>query len=159
MKERFFTIDEARALLPELKQLIDRANKDLDQRTARLQVLNQTYMKAEMALDECQMPEDEDDSSLKKFRQQRAQFELAISELSKEQAEFVRSLENWVDKVTNHGVILRKMKEGLVDFPARNGEFKYYLCWQFGESDITHWHLADDGFIGRKALVTLSEYC
>lgn len=159
MKERFFTLDEARALLPELKQLVAAANKDLDGRTIKLQDLNQRYLRAERALDDCQPPEDENESSLKKFRQQRANFELAISQLSQEQSEFVRSLESWVDKISGHGVIIRKIKEGLIDFPSRNGEFKYFLCWQFGEDEITHWHLANDGFIGRKSLVTLCEYC
>jgi hypothetical protein len=158
MKERSFTIDEARALLPELKQMIGEANKDLDERTIRLQDLNRRYLRAEQALDGCRTPDDEDETSLKKFRQQRAQFELAISELSKEQSEFVRCLESWVDKIAGLGVILRKIKEGVIDFPARNGEFKYFLSWQYGENDITHWHLANDGFVGRKALITLSEY-
>ncbi len=158
MKERYFTVDEARALLPELRQLITKANKDLDERTARLQNLNNRYLKAEKALDESETPDDEDDISLSKFRQRRAQFELAISELSKEQGEFVRCLENWVDKISSHGVILRKMKEGLIDFPACQGEFKYFLCWQHDEADISHWHLDGDGFVGRKSLRSLCEY-
>jgi hypothetical protein len=155
MKERFFTIEEARALLPELRTLIGNANKELEARSQRLQEVNRRYLRAENALDECQTPDDEDKASLKKFRQQRAQFEQAISELSREQGEFVRCLERWVDKISDCGVILKKMKEGIVDFPARIGEFKYFLSWQYDESDITHWHLANDG---RKALITLSEY-
>lgn len=158
MKERFFTLEEARALLPVLAELFRVANHELDERSARVQELNQKYLKAEQALDECQLPEEEDESSLKKFRQQRARFEMSISDLSREQSEFLRCMENWVDKITSHGVVLRKMKEGRVDFPARNGEFKYFFSWQSGENDITHWHLAGDGFVGRKALITLSEY-
>ena len=159
MKQKYFTIDEARELLPQIQELIVKANRELDDKSMRLQELNRRYLKAELALDECQIPDDDDDENMDEFRQQRANFELAISELSREQAEFIRCLESWVDKVSSHGVILRKIKEGLIDFPAQNGEFKYFLCWQLGEHDITHWHLADDGFIGRKALVTLSEYC
>lgn len=159
MKNRYFTIDEARELLPQIQAMIVKANKELDAKSTRLQELNRLYLKAEQALDECQIPEDDDDANLDEFRQQRANFEHAISALSSEQSEFIRCLESWVDKISAHGVILRKIKEGLIDFPARNGEFKYFLCWQLGEQDITHWHLADDGFIGRKALVTLSEYC
>ena len=158
MTERFFTIEDARSLLPELTQLLSCANQELDERSIRLQEVNHRYLKAERALDQCQTPEDEDETSLKKFRQERANFELAISELSREQSEFIRSLERWVDKITSYGVILRKMKEGIIDFPARNGEFKYFLSWQYGENDITHWHLANDGFVGRKALITLSGF-
>lgn len=159
MYERNFTLEEARQLIPELQAMISKANAELDKKTSRLQDLNSRYMKAERELDECHAPEDENDSNIARFRKQRANFEQAINELSREQNEFIRCLEAWVDKITAHGVILRKLKEGLIDFPACNGEFRYYLCWQLGEADITHWHLAEDGFIGRKALVTLSEYC
>jgi hypothetical protein len=159
MNERFFTIEEARALLPELRLLIANANWELDDRAIKLQELNNRYLRAEKALDECQMPDETDETTLKEFRRQRAEFELAISNLSREQCEFIRTMERWVDKITAHGVILRKMKEGVVDFPARNGEFRYFLSWQHNEKDITHWHLSGDGVIGRKALATLSEYC
>jgi hypothetical protein len=159
MTERFFTIEEARALLPELKQLIGQANRELDEKTIRLKELNFRYLRAEKALDESPIPDDEDKTSLNEFRQQRARFELAISDLSRDQSELIRCLESWVDKITPHGVILRHMKEGVIDFPARNGEFKYFFTWQYDEKDITHWHLASDGFVGRKALITLSEYC
>jgi len=26
------------------------------------------------------------------------------------------------------------------------------LCWKLGETGITHWHGADEGFRGRKAI-------
>ncbi len=158
MKERYFTIDEAREMLPILRELLNSAHQELEERSQRLQEFNTRYLQAEQALDDCQAPDDEEISSLAKFREERSRFELAINDLSREQSEFIRCLEGWVDKITAHGVILRKLREGLLDFPARNGEFKYYLCWVFNEDDITHWHLAEDGYIGRKALVTLSEY-
>lgn len=159
MEERFFTIDEANKLLPELTDLMKKANSELDKKSSKLQVLNDIYLKAEQELDECGAPEDDTDNGIGRFRKQRANFEKAINDLSKERAEFIRCLESWVDEITGKGVILRKLRDGLVDFPARNGDFKYYLCWQFGEGDITHWHLDGDGYIGRKALVSLSEYC
>ena len=159
MNERYFTVEEAREILPELRKLLSQANKDLEARSSRLQDLNQRYLKAELELDESQTPDDESENSLLKFRELRSNFEKAINELSREQSEYIKVLELWVDKISSHGVILRKMNEGLIDFPACNGDFKYYLCWQFGEDDITHWHLTDDGFIGRRALTSLLEYC
>lgn len=159
MDERYFTIEEAKNLLPDLIKLIRQANDELDKKSARLQEFNDRYLDAEQELDESGAPEDDTDSGIGKFRKQRANFEQAINDLSKERAEFIRCLESWVDEISSRGVILRKLREGLIDFPACNGEFKYFLCWQLGENDITHWHLAEDGYVGRKALVTLSEYC
>lgn len=159
MNERFFTLEEARYLLPELRKLLQDANKELDEHARLLEEANQVYLKAEMELDDSQAPEHEDNRSLTKFRQQRAKFESAIDNLSRVQNEYLRILETWVDKISGYGVILRKIREGLVDFPAKEGKFRYFLCWQFNESDISHWHEVEDGFAGRRKLSTLLEYC
>jgi hypothetical protein len=49
-------------------------------------------------------------------------------------------------------VILRDVSRGLVDFPSlRDGE-EIYLCWEDGEDRIAFWHHPDDGFAGRRPL-------
>lgn len=165
-EEKYFTLDEARDLLPELRHVLQEANKELDLYSGKLQDLNQRFSHAEMQMENCQAPAppDGDESNpeyqqaLHDFREKRAEFEACVVELSREQSEFLRRLETWVDKIDSRGVILRKLKEGLLDFPARQGDFKYYLCWKLDEEDITHWHLLDDGFIGRRSLNSLHEY-
>lgn len=156
-EEKFFTLEEARALLPELRELLRQANLDLEESAERIQELSCKYSDAEKRLDACQAPSPES-TEFEELRRLRSEFQNAIEDLSREQSEFLRRLENWVDKIGEHGVILRKLKEGLLDFPACVGDFKYYLCWKADEDDITHWHLLSDGFIGRRALVSLSEY-
>jgi hypothetical protein len=164
-EEKYFTLEEARALLPELRSILTQANEELDLHAEKIQELNRNYEMAEKELDACQLPSkssdapnQDSDSSIERFRKLRADFESCIEELSREQSEFLRRLEFWVDKIDKHGVILRKLKEGLLDFPACRGDFKYYLCWKADEDDITHWHLLSDGFVGRRSLVSLSEY-
>lgn len=163
-EEMFFTIEEARALLPELRSLLSQANEELESSAEKIQQLHHRYEFAEKQLDHSQLPSksgaenSESQASLELYRKARADFESCIEELTREQTEFLRRLEFWVDKISSHGVILRKLKEGLLDFPACRGDFKYYLCWKADEDDITHWHLLSDGFIGRRALVSLSEY-
>ncbi len=50
------------------------------------------------------------------------------------------------------GVELKDLDQGLVDFPSyRNGEL-VYLCWKRGEETIAYWHTIDAGFAGRKPL-------
>lgn len=56
------------------------------------------------------------------------------------------------------GVNLRDIRSGLLDFPDRNGNFEYFLCWKLGEKDVQYWHPIDEGFIGRKPLAVLAEY-
>ena len=56
------------------------------------------------------------------------------------------------EKLTELGVQIKSLEEGLVDFPAlRNGEV-VLLCWKLGEDEILYWHGADEGFAGRKPL-------
>jgi len=49
-------------------------------------------------------------------------------------------------------VQLKDIDSGLVDFPAiRNGQ-EVLLCWRQGEERIEHYHGLYDGFAGRKRL-------
>jgi hypothetical protein len=50
------------------------------------------------------------------------------------------------------GCILRDLDRGLLDFPARLGGKKVFLCWLWGEDSINWWHEVDTGFSGRKRL-------
>ena len=50
------------------------------------------------------------------------------------------------------GVVVKDLDRGLVDFPAlRDGE-EVLLCWEVGEDEIAFWHGVDEGFAGRKPL-------
>jgi hypothetical protein len=47
----------------------------------------------------------------------------------------------------------KDLDAGLVDFPARRADgTDIYLCWRLGETDITHWHGVNEGFLNRKTL-------
>lgn len=42
--------------------------------------------------------------------------------------------------------------DGKVDFPAMLGENRVLLCWQFGESSVTHWHAPGSGQTARRPI-------
>jgi hypothetical protein len=50
------------------------------------------------------------------------------------------------------GVLVKDLDRGLVDFPALRGDEEVLLCWQVGEDEIAYWHGVDEGFAGRKPL-------
>lgn len=50
------------------------------------------------------------------------------------------------------GIEVKDINLGLVDFLARRGERDVYLCWHYDEPSITHWHELDAGFAGRQPL-------
>ena len=49
-------------------------------------------------------------------------------------------------------VVLRDLDRALVDFPALRDGAEIYLCWQEGEDEIGFWHEPDAGFAGRRPL-------
>jgi hypothetical protein len=57
-----------------------------------------------------------------------------------------------IREIQQHGVLVKDVNSGLLDFPAmREGEV-VFLCWRVGESEIAHWHAIDGGFAGRQPL-------
>ncbi len=50
------------------------------------------------------------------------------------------------------GCELKDLDQGLVDFPSyRDGQL-IYLCWKRGEERISFWHDIESGFAGRQPL-------
>jgi len=57
-----------------------------------------------------------------------------------------------VEELQRLGVLVKDLDRGLVDFPALRGDEEVLLCWQVGEDEIAYWHGVDEGFAGRKPL-------
>ena len=58
-----------------------------------------------------------------------------------------------VDEIQQHGCVCKGVEQGLLDFPCLLGEEIVFLCWQYGEPEIAHWHKIEDGFAGRRPLL------
>lgn len=50
------------------------------------------------------------------------------------------------------GVEVKDIDQGLVDFRSRRDDRDVYLCWRYDESAVSHWHELDAGFAGRQSL-------
>jgi len=50
------------------------------------------------------------------------------------------------------GLLVKDLDEGLVDFPALRDDEEVLLCWRLGEEEVAYWHSLADGFAGRKPL-------
>jgi hypothetical protein len=57
-----------------------------------------------------------------------------------------------VERVTDMGCLVKDLDLGLVDFYAMQGDRPIFLCWQFGEPRVAHWHAIDEGFSGRQPI-------
>ncbi|MBM4014012.1 MAG: DUF2203 family protein [Planctomycetes bacterium] len=69
--------------------------------------------------------------------------------------EIARELERFAGELAAMGCDLKDPRQGLVDFPARNGDRAIYLCWAHGEAEVAFWHPVETGFSGRRPVSEL----
>ena len=124
MPERFYSVEEANALIPKLQPLLERVRDD--QRTlAEDKTLALVREKA--ASNGGGMP----------GRQ--------LTEISKRLERDLQQLQAW-------GIVLRDPTIGLIDFfHQRQGE-TVFLCWKLGEDKVDWWHPVETGIAGRQHL-------
>ena len=125
MSTRYFSLDEARATLPQVKALMEQVQ------AARREILR-------VRPDALPAIEKAATNGGNK----------AAGELS---AHAMR-LEQGVKGILALGITVKDIDAGLVDFLGlRNGR-EVYLCWRYGEEELGFWHELNAGFSGRRPL-------
>lgn len=61
-------------------------------------------------------------------------------------------LDMLVHRIQGTDVLIKDINLGLLDFPALKDGREVYLCWQYGEGEITYWHEVEAGFAGRQPI-------
>ena len=61
-------------------------------------------------------------------------------------------LDSVVREFTSRDIQVKDLDRGLVDFPAIIGGKEVFLCWEQDEEDIEFWHDLDAGYAGREKL-------
>lgn len=61
-------------------------------------------------------------------------------------------VKNAIESIQGHGVLVKDVNAGLLDFPSEREGRVVFLCWRVGESGVDHWHELDEGFSGRHPL-------
>jgi hypothetical protein len=122
--DTFYSVDEANALIPELKPLLERIRKTQE----------------ELAKDK----------SVAAVREKAAQNGgglpgRQLSALTKTLEADLRQLEAW-------GIVLRDPTIGLIDFLHKREGETVFLCWKLGESRVEWWHPLETGIAGRQRL-------
>ncbi len=125
MEKRHFTLDEARQLLPLIKQLVGRA-VDLSQEM-------QGYEKEVRRLGENSASN-------------------SGSPAGTSYLECLLALRQCIDKIQQAGCLVQSVQDGLIDFPHWKDDREVYLCWRYGEDDIRYWHEVEAGFAGRQPI-------
>jgi hypothetical protein len=57
----------------------------------------------------------------------------------------------WTE-VEEMGAVLKDPSVGLLDFYGQVEGKLVWLCWKYGEDEVTHYHALDEGFAGRKPI-------
>lgn len=69
-----------------------------------------------------------------------------------EALEAFTQVKNAIESIQGHGVLVKDVNAGLLDFPAEREGRVVFLCWRVGETAVDHWHELEDGFSGRHPL-------
>jgi hypothetical protein len=57
-----------------------------------------------------------------------------------------------VARIHELGCVVKDLEMGLVDFYGKHDGKTVFLCWQFGEAAVGHYHALDSGFESRQRL-------
>lgn len=124
---KYFTAEEADALIPELERIF----------AAVAGLTAQAEAKS---------------ASLRK-RQAAGAADEAAAAIERSQLQFLASgINDWLQKIVELGALPKGVDPALVDFPARVDGREAYLCWKLGEKKVSHYHPVDEGFSTRKPL-------
>ena len=130
---RYFTLEEAQRLLPEVEVRLRRALDGRRRLAEAEHELGGLHRKVMMSggtrLDPVQTIE---------LRRRRDSGALAIKESC--------------DEIQEMGVQVKDLDIGLIDFPAICCGEEVLLCWRLGEPEIAWWHGLEEGFRGRKPI-------
>ena len=145
---RFYDIDDANALLPELGSIVG----VLGEQRSELVRLRDEVLAAGKAGGEgagsavggatggADGPSISSDLRLTRLRMQGLIDQMAAG----------------VARIDGLGLTLRDIERGLVDFPALVSGRQVWLCWQLGETSIGWWHGLETGFDSRRPLAELA---
>ena len=62
------------------------------------------------------------------------------------------SIKRVLDRFKTREIQIKDIDRGLVDFPAMLAGREIFLCWEQDEDDIEFWHDLDTGYAGRERL-------
>jgi hypothetical protein len=130
---RYFGIDEANALLSDVRPVLEELRDDREEVAELQSVL---------------LRERENNGSAEHAEQ--------LAEREQQVREIVHRMQVAVTQIDEWGITLREITTGLIDFPALANGRPIWLCWRLGEGDVEWWHEANTGFDSRQPLSELT---
>lgn len=128
---KYFSHDEAEALLPEVEPIlreIQRLRARMVEREAQV-----AELRAKTASNGHAGPSE-------------------VHEVQVELAALGEEITERIGRINALGILVKDLEMGLIDFPTLRDDHEVYLCWKLGEQGIGWWHEVDSGFAGRRPL-------
>ena len=122
---KLFSVEEANALLPELKRLLDEAR-------ARRDAMRQKAPDMQPILEAA--PGNGGGKKGSEFGVDAYRLHLSAS------------------RISELGVVLKNLDSGLLDFPHEREGRVVFLCWHPPEERVAYWHEIEAGYAGRHPL-------
>ena len=132
MDKRYFTLQEARSMLPWLAEQFDKIDHAREE--------------------ESRLQQDTVDVYRKSRSNGHGGVEKEISASQKAVEEAMTRTSALAREITDRGIIVRHIQSGLVDFLSHRDGREIFLCWIRGEADIAFWHGVNEGYASRKPL-------
>jgi hypothetical protein len=128
--EKLFSREDANELVPRLEEIV-----------RRVQILGHQLRERVKKLCETETNTSYEQIDLDKIIEQRPELRAVAEEMAQ-----------LAMQIQEYGCFLKDIDLGLVDFPSELNNEVVFLCWQFGETQITAWHSVDGGFASRRPL-------
>lgn len=125
----YFTVEEARALVPRLRGLLTAIQVEKQQLDREVEALRQLS------------PAMRGNGHGAEATQREGRI-----------AELTAALQQKVHQLLALGIEVKDLNAGLVDFPCLRGGRVVFLCWRVDEPTVAYWHETDAGYAGRQPL-------
>ena len=123
--QRLFTVEEANALLPTLREILDEAALYRDALREKAPHMEPILRAA---------PGNGGGKAGSEYGVEAYNLYLALG------------------RITELGVVLKDLDMGLLDFPHEREGRVVFLCWHPPEESVEYWHDIDAGYAGRRPL-------
>ncbi len=136
MAKRYFTVEEANTLLPELRVILEHLQTrrgELEERQQALEAIRQ-----QAGANGHRMASEE-------FVRLKREAEFLLEECN-----------TAIKKIDSLGCFLKDLHLGLIDFPSLREGREVLLCWKPDEAEVAYWHGLTEGFAGRKPICPYS---
>jgi hypothetical protein len=130
---RVFTVEEANELVPALELEFGRVARLRGELAPVIEALGGADTAVAILQDEAVPPEGQEEEA-DRLRQLATEITAAV------------------ERINGLGCLVKDLDQGLVDFYSMRENEPVFLCWQFGEPAVSHWHGLDDGFAGRQPI-------